>query len=77
MKLSIVKQLFIACINSKTDTCQPETKYCLSNITGEILKSQKFTREHQQFTIFLEETQITNTHREVENPNHFHRGQNL
>ena len=77
MKPSIVKQLFIACINFKTDTCQPETKDCLSNITGEILKLQKFTGEHQQFIIFLGETQITNTHWEVENPNHFHRGQNL
>ena len=64
MKPSVVKQLFTACINFKTDTCQPGTKDCLSNITGEIPKFQKFIEEHQQFTISLGETQITNTHRE-------------
>ena len=63
MKPFIVKKLFIACINFKTYTCSLETKDCLSNITGEIPKFQKFTEEHQQFKISLGETQITNTHR--------------
>ena len=31
----------------------PETKDCLSNITGNISKLQKFTGEHQQFKISL------------------------
>ena len=61
MKPFIVKQLFIVCINFKTDTCQRGTNNCLSNITGEIPKLQKFTGKHQQFKISLGETQISNT----------------
>ena len=38
----------------------PETKDCLSNITGKIPKLQKFTGEHQEFKISLGVTQITN-----------------
>ena len=74
MKPSVVKQLFTACINFKTDTCQPGTKDCLSNITGEIPKFQKFAEEHQQFTISLVETQLPIHTGKVENPNLFHRG---
>ena len=62
MKPYIITQLFIACINFKTDTCSPGTNNCLSNITEEIPKLQKFTEKHQQFKISLGETQI-NTHR--------------
>ena len=65
MKPYIVKQLFIACTNFKTDTCQPGTKGYLSNITREISKLQKLTGEHLQFKISLGEAQITNTHRGV------------
>ena len=45
------------------DETLPETKDCLSSITGEISKLQKFIREHQQFKISLGVTQITNAHR--------------
>ena len=62
MKLSVAKQLFIACISFKTDTRQPGTKDSLSNITEEIPKLQKVTGEHQQFTISVGETQIINTY---------------
>ena len=61
MKPFIVKELFIVRINFKTDTCQRGTNNCLSNITGEIPKLQKFTGKHQQFKISLGETQISNT----------------
>ena len=71
MKSSVVKQLFIACINFKTDACQPGTKDCLSNITGAILKLQKSTGEHQQLTISLGKTQITSTHRGGRKPQLF------
>ena len=63
MTPSIVKQLFIACIHFKTNTCQLETKDFLRNITGKIPKLQNFSGEHQQFKTSLGETQITNTHR--------------
>ena len=65
-KLSVELYVWVKkskCRHDYAEETLSETKDCLSNITGEMPKPQKFTGEHQQFKISLGVTQITNIHR--------------